>query len=129
MLWRKPEGETAMRRASVRLAIILAAAALTAGCIHAVELQPLDGGQPGIGDVTLRGRGMAVRVDGKRYSGPFIPATSPELSLVGGPSAGPFAAGRYWGVQGVRGHTGAVLTAKDGATIACRFSYDPPSML
>jgi hypothetical protein len=106
---------------------ILAAACLAtvlSGCVHAVDMVPLDGGRPGIGDVRVRGGSMFVRVDGKRFSGPFIEASSPELAVLNGPGAGPIPTGRYWGVQGKEGHRGALLTARDGSTIACRFMHD-----
>jgi hypothetical protein len=125
-----------MRQATFRHARVLAsgalAAAMLAGCAHKLDLIPLDGGRPGIGDVSFRGGGMKVYLDGKRYSGPFISATDPEIARVTAPAeavAGPVTAGRYWGVQGKEGPTGAVLAAKDGASIACRFTYDNHSML
>lgn len=125
-----------MRQAMFRRALILATATvgagLLAGCSHQLTLTPLDGGPHGIGDVSLRGGAMSLYLDGKRYKGPFVAATDPEIVRLSAPAdsvQGPIATGRYWGVQGKEGPTGAVLAAKDGASIACRFTYDGRSML
>lgn len=125
-----------MRQATFRHALTLAAVAvgagLLAGCSHQLTLMPLDGGRHGIGDVSFRGNAMSLYLDGKRYKGPFIAATDPEIARLSAPAdsvQGPIATGRYWGVQGKDGPTGAVLAARDGASIACRFTYDGHSML
>ena len=118
-----------MRPATVRYARILAiglvSTVMLAGCSHEVSLIPLDGGEHGIGDVGFRGGGLRVYLDGKEYEGPFVPVTDPAIANLGAPAnAAPAAvvAGRYWGMHGGQGPTGAVLAAKDGSSIACRFS-------
>jgi len=126
-----------MRQAPYRhiriISICAVAAATLAGCAHQVDLIPLQGGRHGVGDVSFRGGGMSVRLDGKRYSGTFIPASShPVLAALDAPpfaQPGPMVAGRYWGVQGREGPTGAVLGARDGSFIACRLTYDPPASI
>jgi hypothetical protein len=119
-----------MRKALLRPLPILIAGALLSGCVHAVDLVPLDGGRPGYGDVAYKGGAMKVNFEGRVYEGQFVPAESPEIVAGLKPFPGaPIATGRQWGVQGAQGHTGAVLTAEDGAKITCRFSYDPPEMM
>ena len=108
----------------IPILVVAGLAATLSGCVHAVDLAPLDGGRPGIGDVRVRGGGMYVHVDGKRYSGPFIEGSSPDLAVLNGPGAGPIPTGRYFGVQGKEGRQGALLTARDGSTLACRFTHD-----
>lgn len=121
----------ALFRRGAAAAVLLAGAAL-AGCTHSVDLIPLDGGRPGIGDVAFRGGGMIVYFEGEAYRGPFIPGTDPALAEINAPveaAEGPVATGRFWGVQGRNGPMGAVLSSKRGAQIACRFEYDPPEMI
>ena len=122
----------AMFRHARTLVVGALGAGLLAGCSHQLTLAPLDGGRHGIGDVSFHGDSMSVYLDGKRYRGPFISATDPEIARLSAPAEavqGPVATGRYWGVQGKDGPTGAVLAAKDGASIACRFTYDGRSLL
>jgi len=124
-----------MRQAIFRHARTLAIGAVgaaLAGCSHQVMLAPLDGGPHGIGDVSFRGGGMSLYLDGKRYAGPFVAATDPEIVQLNAPVEalqGPIATGRYWGVRDKNGPTGAILAAKDGGSIACRFSYNGGVML
>jgi hypothetical protein len=121
----------ALFRRSAAVAVLLAGVAL-AGCTHSVDLIPLDGGRPGIGDVAFRGGGMIVYFEGEAYSGRFIEGTDPALAEINAPVEaveGPVATGRFWGVQGRNGPMGAVLSAKSGRQIACRFTYDPPEMI
>lgn len=119
-----------MRKAFVRHVSILIAAAALAGCAHAVDVIPLDGGPPGLGDVGRRGTDMFVHLDGRTYRGAFVPASSPEIAK--GLQLGAYDAvptGRRWGVLGAEGPTGAVLAAKDGATLTCRFTYDSSDLI
>jgi hypothetical protein len=119
-----------MRKAILRHAPLIAAGALLGACTHSVDLVPLDGGRAGIGDVGFRGQGMRVRLEGKSYAGRFVSTDTPAISMGMAPTAGaPIATGRHFGVQGVRGGQGAILRAKDGAAITCRFSYDPPDFI
>lgn len=119
-----------MLKASVRHASILVVAATLAGCAHAVDLVPLDGGSPGIGDVGYKGKDMSVRLDGRLYKGAFVPASSPEIAKALTPGAyDAVPTGRRWGLRGSVGPTAAVLTSKDGATLTCRFSYDRSDLI
>ncbi len=125
-----------MRQAFVRhvraLAITAIAVTGLAACSHSATLTPLDGGPPGLGDVSFRGGAMKIYVDGKAYSGPFISPDDPEVARLSADPltvTGPVTAGRYWGVQGKDGPMGAVLAAEDGASIACRFTYERKSNL
>ena len=125
-----------MRPATIRsartLAVGLVTAVMLAGCSHSVNLIPLDGGPHGIGDMAFRGGGMKVYLDGKKYAGPFVPATDPAivaLSAPAGSEPGPVATGRYWGSRERNGTTAALLAAEDGSSIACRFSYAAPTFV
>src|SRR3712207_2342527 len=110
--------------ANAPLAAFALAATGLAGCTHSVDLVPLDGGRPGIGDVGRGGNRMLVHLAGPRYTGRFIPPTDSKVAALDAPAElveGPVATGRYYGVHGRKGPTGAILTARDGSTIACRF--------
>ena len=119
-----------MRKAFLRPATIVLAGALLSACVHAVDLVPIEGGAPGVGDVGVRGRTMKVHWAGKTYAGDIISGTTPQVAQGLAPAPGePILASRTWGTQGVRGASGAVLVAKDGATITCRFDHDRSQML
>lgn len=114
-----------MPKAPLRYVAILIAAAGLSACVHAVDLVPLDGGAPGAGAVGYRGRDMAVRLDGKTYKGAFVSAAAPQITAgLTSAAYGSIPTGRHFGVLNAQGPQGAVLTAKDGATITCRFDYE-----
>lgn len=119
-----------LRTALTATAVALSAVVL-AGCTHGVQLQPLDGGMQGVGDSSLRGRSLSVRIGGKHYRGDFGPVADAEVQHVDttNPAFGPVTAGRYWGSQGKTGGTAVVMEAKDGSTIACKLDWDAPAHL
>jgi hypothetical protein len=92
-------------------------------CSHAVDVTPLDGGEPGRGGTRFLSRDgpLAINLDGKVYRGAWgqaLDAPPPELV-----PARSVHVGRFYGQRRAAGPGWAELRAEDGSVLTCRFSY------
>ena len=113
-------------RAALRLIIGCGLAAGLAACGHTVDLQPLDGGQPGRGGTAFVGAPLMVKLDGKVYHGHW--RTGADADDLPAPiqlaSNAPIQVGRFYGQRGAGGSGVADFSAHDGSRIVCRFRYE-----
>ncbi|HTK36439.1 MAG TPA: hypothetical protein VL358_14300 [Caulobacteraceae bacterium] len=113
-------------RTVLRLIIGCGLAGALGACGHAVNLTPLDGGQPGRGGSAFTGAPLMVKLDGKVYHGRWRNGAGADaLPIpVNLPADAPIQVGRFYGQRAAGGSGVAEFTAKDGSSLVCRFRYE-----
>lgn len=112
--------------------IALGAAALLAGCAHQVALTPADGVGPiGRGQAPWKLNGnsgaLTITLGGTVYSGEYVLQNSGGFVGIGSAFSGSaVASGAVYGAS-TNGNGKAYLTAPDGRSLSCDFSYSSMS--